>query len=794
MQTIWLSPAGFVTGDPTLRVNYPFVSHPSTIVSCTEPGDFKWVSMGLRLPPGSQIDEIVICYEVSNARSFIAQVRLAEMTTPDRATVIHDDPGHLSSTTPTSHASNVAGVVPSGAVTLELRLNFQDAFDEILLGAVGINVQSPNLFEFDTIADSGGLTSPPAPTSQYAIAVALGYWQTGDGGGGLFYWDENSTAAPDQGTVFTVPNQQPPPDPQTLPPGRWLRLYDGPLNVRWFGAHGDGNNDDTAAIKRALDAACRLYNGLLPTPSTQELLREPGSATVYFPPGTYAVASAGPDSPALTLTFAHSGVTLRGAAPGGQFTRSPSVIRLHPSRHQQPSPPTDVVNPNPGARSLLQICTTVLRVEDLWLDGNLLAQATVQFIALLPQTPTKDNPNPPALPADISTVCSDILFLRVFVTGAWWSGTPGTYDPRTHKVSGKKVLASGNLVHFAGQREFTDYADSEIDNVLFTRCQIRQYWPDPVVGLPPDTPSPDGEGAAGVAIKNDNGQAFMINFEHCWVANAETVVQILAGACHFRHCVVFFGSYAIFSLEAVQLMIIEDCYIEQSTVPFVKMENASGGSGAPPIIVRNCQINTASPLVLNCKQPVILEGNLLGGDVVIQPAFEANNAPPSAGWFPVVAVGNSFSSPNRGFVAPPGLLVEVANGIAPGASALFTNRIVSPVETYADSALANYDTDGLSLAVADGALAPTAGMVIAGDSHWITGLTNDRTYALSQSRVNLGSRMRISRVAAGDSNAVTIQNQSGTPLITLGSATGLGWADFLYVANNGWVLFAKGPA
>jgi len=50
VQTMWLSPTNFVTGDPTLRVSYPFVSHPSTNVSCTTPEDFKWVSMGLRLP------------------------------------------------------------------------------------------------------------------------------------------------------------------------------------------------------------------------------------------------------------------------------------------------------------------------------------------------------------------------------------------------------------------------------------------------------------------------------------------------------------------------------------------------------------------------------------------------------------------------------------------------------------------------------------------------------------------------------------------------------------------------
>jgi hypothetical protein len=122
VQTIWLGPTNFVTGDPTLRLSYPFVSHPSTVVTCTAPGDFKWVSLGLRLPPEVQIDTVLICYEVSNARSFISQVRLVEMTTPERATVIHDDPTHLTSTAPATYSSAVSRLVPSGAVTLELRL------------------------------------------------------------------------------------------------------------------------------------------------------------------------------------------------------------------------------------------------------------------------------------------------------------------------------------------------------------------------------------------------------------------------------------------------------------------------------------------------------------------------------------------------------------------------------------------------------------------------------------------------------------------------------------------------
>ncbi|HVP97695.1 MAG TPA: hypothetical protein VMS87_00285, partial [Roseiarcus sp.] len=177
MQTIWLSPTNFVSGDPTLRISYPFVSHPSTIVSCTSPGDLKWVSMGLRLPPDVQIEAVVVYYEVSNAQSFIAQVRLAEMTKPDHATVIHDDPAHLTSTAPTSHTSPVPGLVPSGAVTLELRLNFQNTSDQILLGAVGINIESAAGRCVNSIADLKALAA-----GGFRCVEVLGYYAPGDGG------------------------------------------------------------------------------------------------------------------------------------------------------------------------------------------------------------------------------------------------------------------------------------------------------------------------------------------------------------------------------------------------------------------------------------------------------------------------------------------------------------------------------------------------------------------------------------------------------------------------------------
>ena len=39
MQTLWVSPTAYVTGDPSLRVSYPTFSRPSTVVTCTALGD-----------------------------------------------------------------------------------------------------------------------------------------------------------------------------------------------------------------------------------------------------------------------------------------------------------------------------------------------------------------------------------------------------------------------------------------------------------------------------------------------------------------------------------------------------------------------------------------------------------------------------------------------------------------------------------------------------------------------------------------------------------------------------------
>jgi hypothetical protein len=299
MQTHWLSPTGYVTGDTTLQISYASVSHPCTIITCTSSGDLKWVSIDLPLHQNITIDQVTVCYELSNAQSFISQVRLVEMTTPNQAVVRHDDPTDLKSTSPTCYSSQVAGFAPAAAaVTLLLRLNFQDTSDEIRLGAVAVGFHGQGQAEhcIGSIAALKALSAGAVP-----CLTVLGYYTAGDGGGGAFYWDASCTEPDNAGTIFA---------PASDPPiGRWKRLVDGPLSVKWFGAVGEGLTDDTHAIQAAISVA--VANG---------------GDLVFLPAGTYVTS-------ARLVILNAQGVTVRGAGrratqirAGNSFPQSASWL------------------------------------------------------------------------------------------------------------------------------------------------------------------------------------------------------------------------------------------------------------------------------------------------------------------------------------------------------------------------------------------------------------------------------------------------------------------------------------
>jgi hypothetical protein len=95
-----------------------------------------------------------------------------------------------------------------------------------------------------------------APTQPNELVTVLGYNTVDDGGGGQFYWDNTSAESVNGGTIFSA-----------LGSGRWKRLFEDTVNVKWFGAKGDGSSNDTTAIQNAINA----------------------SKDVFFPDGNYLI-------------------------------------------------------------------------------------------------------------------------------------------------------------------------------------------------------------------------------------------------------------------------------------------------------------------------------------------------------------------------------------------------------------------------------------------------------------------------------------------------------------------------
>lgn len=110
------------------------------------------------------------------------------------------------------------------------------------------------------------LRTAPVPADQ-SSALLLGYYTPADNGGGSFVFDATANLPDNGGTIVR---------PDTIPdgaPGRWRRLVQDYLSVRWFGARGDGNGSDLAPFRAAIEALGPVDTAL--------------GGTLYVPPGIY---------------------------------------------------------------------------------------------------------------------------------------------------------------------------------------------------------------------------------------------------------------------------------------------------------------------------------------------------------------------------------------------------------------------------------------------------------------------------------------------------------------------------
>lgn len=97
------------------------------------------------------------------------------------------------------------------------------------------------------LADLKGITG----TTDGSWRETTGRTSYSDGGGGTWAWDSSDLSSEVTSDTLSGIYAAPTSDP-TGASGAWVRQYEGVVNVKWFGATGNGTTNDTAAINAAL--------------------------------------------------------------------------------------------------------------------------------------------------------------------------------------------------------------------------------------------------------------------------------------------------------------------------------------------------------------------------------------------------------------------------------------------------------------------------------------------------------------------------------------------------------------
>ncbi len=128
-----------------------------------------------------------------------------------------------------------------------------------------------SIFVSETFADVRNISGG------YDVLYVRGRTTPGDGGEGFFAWVPDESLPDNDGTILRS---------TTSPSGSWRRIFEGAVNVRWFGANGNASAGNPAAnaqaIQAAIDAAVTPLIGTF-------CCRRP---EVFLPAGRYRCSSA----------------------------------------------------------------------------------------------------------------------------------------------------------------------------------------------------------------------------------------------------------------------------------------------------------------------------------------------------------------------------------------------------------------------------------------------------------------------------------------------------------------------
>lgn len=153
---MWINHLDFLPGDSSVQTSFRAVSSDvggltGLNIASTTTGEVgagggnKVIEKGLQIPPlptGVNVSGVRVCYELSNVRTYISQIRLAQIQDPPSSAVVGLDDGTDQLTKgPVCVDSSSTSINPSsGALLLSLRVNFGDVTDKIVVRAVGLHL------------------------------------------------------------------------------------------------------------------------------------------------------------------------------------------------------------------------------------------------------------------------------------------------------------------------------------------------------------------------------------------------------------------------------------------------------------------------------------------------------------------------------------------------------------------------------------------------------------------------------------------------------------------------------
>jgi hypothetical protein len=149
---MWLNHFDLLPGDPSVATTFNAVNsgvgggltglviHSSTTGENAQGGGNKVVHMAVEVPPGFTVKGVRVCYELTSKKSFISQIRLAQVQNPPAsASVLLDDGTDLTNPGPVCVNSATTSIDPGlGALLLSLRVNFGSTSDRIAVRGLGL--------------------------------------------------------------------------------------------------------------------------------------------------------------------------------------------------------------------------------------------------------------------------------------------------------------------------------------------------------------------------------------------------------------------------------------------------------------------------------------------------------------------------------------------------------------------------------------------------------------------------------------------------------------------------------